>query len=196
MFCAMMSAMSTAGDEKRTYGGPNKAAGETGPNLGGSTNLEFTQKRKQEFCEELAATGRRLDACRKVGVHRSTITKHLEFDPAFKSNVEDAMEEFRELLQKEALRRAVEGNLKPIYFQGVRAKDKDADGNEIPAAIREFDTTLLVLLLKRHCPEFKDKSIVENRNVNVDMGLADMAEMTPKQRAMIRELIETEDDAG
>lgn len=173
--------------------GPNKRAGETGPNTGRALGLPFSRERKEEFCKALLQhRGQRLYAAREIGVSPQTVQNHLRDDPEFRAMFEETMELFRESLQSEAVRRAVEGTLKPVYFQGRRAVDSDEDGNEVPAAIREYDTALLVLLLKRHCPEFREKSVVENRNVNVDMGVKDLEEMTPEQRAKLRELLETE----
>lgn len=158
-------------------------------------NTEFTRERKQDFCRALVENnGQRIAACRAIGVSRSTVSRHYQDDPEFRSMYDEAMEEYRELLQLEAHRRAVVGTEKPVYFQGRRAVDTDPDtGREVPAYIREYDTPLLILLLKRHVPAFKDKTIVENHNVNVDMGLKDMESMTPEQRAKLRELLETED---
>lgn len=175
--------------------GPNKRAGETGPNTGACMNTPFTRERKEQFCEALLLNrGQRLYAARSIGVSQPTVARHLRDDPEFRAMYEETMQLYRESLQSEAHRRAVEGTLKPIFFQGKRAVDTDENGNEVPAAVREYDTTLLVMLLKRHCPEFKDKQVVENHNVNVDMGLADMEKMTPDQRSKLRELLETESE--
>jgi hypothetical protein len=187
--------MSEASDRKRTSGGPRKQVGETGPNTSGCLNTEFTRARKAAYCTALEgeARGQREAAARIIGVHRATVTRHIQDDPRFASDVEGAMQAFRDGLIQEAYRRAVLGTRKPIYFQGVRAKDTLEDGTIVNAAITEYDTPLLILLLKRHCPEFKEKQVVENRNVNVDMGLADMEKMSAEQRAKLRELLEMED---
>lgn len=185
--------MSKESDRIRNARGPNKRLGEKGPNTGGCLSLPFNAERKAAYCEELSATGLQTTAAKKLGVHRATVLRHLKEDLQFKQDAEDAMESFREGLQAEARRRAVDGTLKPMYFQGIRITEKDEDGKEVPAAVREYDTPLLILLLKRHCPEFKDKLVTENRNVNVDMGLADMEKMTPEQRAKLRELIDMEE---
>lgn len=177
--------------------GPNKRAGETGPNTGRTLGTPFTRERKEAYCKALIQhRGQKLYAAREIGVSGTTVDNHLRDDPEFRAMFEETMAFYRESLQSEAHRRAVEGTLKPVYFQGRRAVDTDEDGNEVPAAIREYDTALLVLLLKRHCPEFREKSVVENRNVNVDMGLKDMESMTREQREKLRELLKTEGDPG
>ena len=153
--------------------------------------MAFTMKRKAAYCEALIeACGNREEAARRIGISRATAANHYASDPEFRGMFEGAMELYRYSLIKSAHERGVIGTKKPIFFKGRRAWDRDEYGNEWPAFVREYDTPLLLALLKRHCPEFKDKITVENRNVNLDMGLKDIADMTPDQRAKLRELID------
>jgi len=185
--------MKSMASDPRSTGGPNKSLGETGPNTSGCLNMEFTDLRKKAFCEALIeARGNREVAAKKVGVHRATVTRHMRDDAEFRANIEGAMEEYRHILVSEAHRRGVEGTRKPVFFQGKRAVDVDENGEPCYAFVREYDTPLLIALLKRWCPEFKDKSIVENRNMNVDMGLADLESLSPEQQRKLRELLDTE----
>jgi CRISPR/Cas system-associated protein endoribonuclease Cas2 len=157
-----------------------------------SQREKFTKARKRRFCEELAKTGLKFDTCLKIGVCEETVRKHRRLDPEFAKDYEDAFQQFREGLQKEAYRRAVLGNEKGMYFQGQRIKDIDPETGEVtPVTVKEYDTPLLILLLKRHCPEFNDKKVVENRNVNLD--IADMEKLSPDQLKKLRELLETSD---
>lgn len=189
--------MSKAGDQKRLSGGPNKRKGEGGPNSGMNTGEEFTFARKRQFCEALISNhGNRLAACRSIGVHRMTVSKHLHSDPEFKEMFDEAMETYREQLISEVHRRAVDGTLKPVFFQGRRAFDRDEKGQEIDASIREYDTALLIMLVKRHCPEFRDKQIVETHNTNMDLGLKDIREMSEEQRKKLRELLDLKGPEG
>lgn len=189
--------MSKSHDKKRLSGGPNKKKGETGQNGGGNTGQDFTFARKKLFCEALIVNhGNRLAACRSIGVHRMTITKHLQEDPEFREMFEEAMETYREQLVAEVHRRAVDGTIKPVFFQGRRAFDRDDKGQEIDASIREYDTALLIMLVKRHCPEFREKQVIENHNLNTDMGLKDITEMSTEERAKLRELLELKGKDG
>lgn len=184
-----------ASDPRNQGGGANKKLGETGPNKSGCLNMEFTRVRKKAYCEALIeAEGNREVAAKKVGVHRATVTRHIKEDPEFRADVEGAMEEFRHILTSEAFRRGVKGTKKPVFFQGRRAVDVDENGEECYAFVREYDTPLLIALLKRWVPEFKDKQIVENRNLNVDMGLADLESLSPEQREKLEELLATEEE--
>ncbi len=123
-----------------------------------------------------------------------TISRHLRDDPVFRDDVEGALEEYRHILTSEAHRRAIEGVKKPIYFQGKRVFDEDEDGDPIPAFIKEYDTTLLLALMKRWIPEFKDKQIVETRNLNVDMGMADLENLSPEQREKLEALLNAQEE--
>tara|TARA_R110000796_G_scaffold64044_1_gene148208 strand:+ start:648 stop:1220 length:573 start_codon:yes stop_codon:yes gene_type:complete len=184
-------------DPRNLGGGANKKLGETGQNEGGCMGTEFTKERKARYCQALvAARGSREVAARKIGVHRVTVMRHMKEDPEFLADVEGALEEYRNLLVSEAHRRGVEGIRKPVFFQGKRAWDVDDDGDPIPAFVEEYDSALLLALLKRWIPEFKEKQIVENRNLNVDMGLADLEELTLDQQEKLRELLETQDPNG
>ena len=175
----------------------NKKLGETGPNKSGCTNMEFTSTRKALYCRALIeAEGSREVAARKVGVHRATVSRHLKDDPEFRADYDGAMEEYAHILVSEAHRRGVVGTKKPVFFQGKRAWDVDEDGEPIPAFVREYDTPLLLALLKRWVPEFKDKQIVETRNLNVDMGLADLETLSPEQQEKLRELLDMDEANG
>ncbi len=142
----------------------------------------FTFDRKLEFCEHLAKHGRKNEAAIKVGVSRRTVNEHIRKDAIFAANVENAMECFRELLLAELHRRAVSGVVMPVYYKGVRV---DQDGE-----MRQFSDRLLELYIKRHCPEFRDHSVVTNTNLNMDAGLADLEKLTPEQREALRKLLD------
>lgn len=157
------------------YGGPNKKAGETGPNVSGCLGTTFDDHRKAEWLEVIRQCGRRSIANTKVGVHRRTVEIHLKKDPKFYEGFEDAMQFFRESLVNEAVRRGVRGVDEPIFSRGRRALDIHPDDADrlselekagemprmIPATIRRYSDTLLHALLKAHNPEFTDKQIVE-----------------------------------
>ena len=184
-----------ASDPRNQGGGANKKLGQKGPNKSGCLNMEFTPRRKKAYCKALIeAEGNREMAAKKVGVHRATVTRHIKEDPQFAADIEGAMEEFRYILTSEAFRRGVRGTKEPVFFQGRRARDVDENGEECYAFVRKYDTPLLLALIKRWCPEFKDKQIVENRNVNVDMGLADLETLSPEQQSKLRELLDMEDE--
>lgn len=175
--------------------GPNKRAGEKGPHKGTSLGLPFSDERKEEYCNELAKHGLRQKAARAIGVHPDTVSKHLGNDPNFKALYQAALEDYRESIQSEMHRRAVVGTEKPLYFQGKRVVETDpVTKKQVRVSVKEYDTQLLIMLAKRWIKEFREKHVVENHNVNLDMGLAEIDDMSPEQLAQLKKLIEMEGD--
>jgi len=80
-------------------------------------------------------------ACAKAGVGRRTHYQWLETDPEYRTQFEQSRKRIVQLLEDEALRRAVEGVEKPISVNGETK------------IIREYSDTLLIFLLKGAAPE-------------------------------------------
>lgn len=97
---------------------------------------------QKAFLESLRKLGNITLACESAQIDRSTAYRRREADEAFAAAWEDALEESIDRLEAEARRRAEEGTLKPVFYQG------DAVG-----FIKEYSDTLMVLLLKAHRPE-------------------------------------------
>jgi len=158
---------------------------------GGNDNRQFDADRKAEFLRELAATGRRTDARNAVGISARTITYHLSpdsdrYDPEFAAGYEEAMQEYRDALVREAHRRAVEGVPEPVYYQGARVKEKD--GRE--AVVLKYSDRMLELLLKRHIPEFRDRTTVDQTVKHEGrVELADLKQLPRDDRQVLRELL-------
>lgn len=85
-----------------------------------------------------------------VGLNPNTVVKTKGSDPEFKAACEDALELYREKLVKEAERRAHDGVSEPVFFRGQEC-----------GAIQRYSDTLLLALLKRHIPEFRDRHQVD-----------------------------------
>jgi hypothetical protein len=99
------------------------------------------------FLAELRLTGVVAAACEIAQVARRTVYDRREADPAFKAAWDQALEESADWLEKEARRRAEEGNLKSVYYKG-----------ELVGFDREYSDTLMALLLKANRPDkFGDK---------------------------------------
>lgn len=96
------------------------------------------------------------NADRRAGVTQKTRLIHERSDPCFRQQVEMATRNAAELLHMRAWKSAVEGNLVPIYFQGVCV------GYE-----REYDSGMTLALLRAHLPEmFKNTEVKQSVNVN------------------------------
>ena len=174
--------------------GPNKRAGEKGPNVNGWLGIKFTKERQEEFCNELAKHNLRQKACRAAGVSPDTVSNHLHNDEDFRRLYLAAVEDYKESITAEIHRRGLEGVEEPVYFQGKRVVETDpTTKKQVRVSVRKYDTPLLIMLAKRWIKEFKDKQTIENLNTNVDMGLADLEDLTMEQRAKLKEMIEMEE---
>jgi hypothetical protein len=89
-------------------------------------------------------------ACMQAGVARRTATEWRSSDPEFSEAFEESYAIGVEVLEKEAYRRAVDGNERPVFQRGVQI------GTE-----RQFSDSLLMFLLKARDPRFRDKATVE-----------------------------------
>lgn len=187
----------------QSAGGPNRRAGEKGPNVSGCLNAPFDDHRKAEWLAIIRECGKRAIACTKIGVHRSTIEKHLKQDEGFRDAYEEAMQVFRESLVAEAVRRGVRGVDEPIYNRGHRVLDIHPEDQErlaeleeagekprmVPATVRRYSDSLLHALLKAHHPEFADKQIVQT----VDSGsstLTDLDDLTPEELEQLQTFLQ------
>jgi len=89
-------------------------------------------------------------AAKTAGVGRRTHYDWLTADPSYQTQFEDLEEAVTETLEREAMRRASEGTLKPVFYQGKPCGD-----------IREYSDTLMIFLLKARRPEtYRERSDV------------------------------------
>lgn len=91
--------------------------------------------------------GNILRACEASGVDRNWVYAERKKKGAFALDFDEAMDQAIDAMEAEAGRRAFEGNVKPIYHQGI-----------IVDHVREYSDSLVPLLLKAHRPEkYKDR---------------------------------------
>jgi hypothetical protein len=113
-----------------------------------SSRKEITPVLEQRFLDSLATTASVTRAARLTRRHRSTWYRHRAEHPAFASAWAEAVERGTDALEDEAVRRAVEGVLKPVFHQGKRV-----------GTIRVFSDALLTFLLKARRPDkFADRA--------------------------------------
>jgi hypothetical protein len=73
-------------------------------------------------------------------------------DPEYRQAFEQAREEAAQVLEDEAVRRAYNGTLKPVFYQGEKVD-----------AVIEYSDALLMFLLKGRRPEvFRDRADIEH----------------------------------
>jgi hypothetical protein len=119
---------------------------------------KFTGAAKKRYLRQLARTNNVDSACASAGVTRETVRVHRS-DPLFKQDEEDARQAFCDTLEAEAVRRGRDGIFKPVFYQGERV-----DNDEV----REYSDVILLALLKRHIPEYRDRSTVDH---NIPCGV-------------------------
>lgn len=110
----------------------------------------FTLEQRKTFLQKLAETGLQVRACEEAGVNRRVVYSLRKEDKEFEHSYETAMQVYREILEAEIHRRAVEGWLEPVFYQGAAV-----------GAVRKWDSNLLQFHAKRHIPEYREKQQVE-----------------------------------
>jgi len=97
------------------------------------------------FLDNLRATGNVSEAARSVGRRRSAVYALRRADPSFASLWEEALEDAADRLEREALRRAVEGTHEDRFFQG-----------QAVGGITRYSDSLLMFLLRARRPGLFD----------------------------------------
>jgi hypothetical protein len=91
-------------------------------------------------------------ACKVAGVSRRSAQRKRQTDPDFAEAWEEAMEAGTDALEDEAVRRAKDGYIKPVFHQGVKVGE-----------VREYSDVLLMFMLKARRPEkFRDRYHIEH----------------------------------
>lgn len=119
-----------------------------------------TQAAQQKFLKAFARHGNVTRAAKAARVDRSTPYDWQEKNEVFAAAWESAKGEAADVLEAEALRRAVTGTRKGIYHKGV-----------LVATEKQYSDALLTLLLKANRPDkFRERSSVDY-NGKLDVGL-------------------------
>jgi len=115
------------------------------------------------------------------GVSRDDLKRRRASDAEFEQRYDEAMHRFYARLEKEALRRAVEGVPQPQFYRGVLV---DAD------TVRKFSDKMLILLLQRHIPEYRQKVTVEQTGEGFHPDLTEqMQDLDPEDRKALRAIL-------
>lgn len=126
------------------------------------------EKVREVFLAALAETCSVSRSAKKAKVARSMVYEWREADPKFRAKWNKAIEMGVDALEDEAIRRAVQGVLKPIYQGGVKV-----------GTIRQYSDTLMALLLKGHMPEkYRERTDLK---VSGTLGLAEAIEAGRKR---------------
>lgn len=137
-----------------------------------------TDARQIEFLFRLSRIGIRSRAAHLTGVTMATIWQWRRDDPAFEKAYIRAMEVASDLLEDEALRRAAEGVVEPVFQSG-----------RLVGQVRRFSDQLLMFTLKGAKPEkYADRQKVEHT-----FDVADRL-VKARERAFGRSLADAEEE--
>lgn len=120
--------------------------------------------RKIRALEAYAQFGTYATAAKAAGVCPQTIKNHMKTDLDFEEGMKIAEGEFRDKLEREAYRRAVEGVDEPVFSQKL--------GTQI-GVIRRYSDGLLQFIMKKWMPEYREKV---QADVNISGGVLVLAE--------------------
>jgi hypothetical protein len=126
---------------------------------------------KKRFLEHFRQWGILQTAANYAGVHRVTVWRWQERDPAFSAAFHQAIEQSNEVFEAEAGRRGVEGVEKPVY-----------QGGELVGHVREYSDTLLIFLLKARKPEkYRDRYDVNVRGQTEFVPLSELLHASDRE---------------
>lgn len=127
----------------------SQKAGPEKPNRERARTLRTTPRAQDAFIEALRRGLSIRAACDAAGIGRQTAYDMREADAEFAARWQDAIEDGSDLIEDEALRRAVEGVLEPVVSQGRIAKNDDGS----LLYVRKHSDTLMTQILKARRPE-------------------------------------------
>ena len=123
---------------------------------------EFNNPKKRAFLNAYAETGRFDLAAQAAHVTRFTHYHWMHEDAEYPTAFAAAQQMAADMLETEAIRRAVTGVDKPIFWKGRQI-----------SSVKEYDTTLLIFMLKGLRPEkYRDRL-----QIDVTGYLRDLAEV-------------------
>ncbi len=142
-------------------------------------------QRKLAFLTYFEEHGVRKTAAEATGVSYCQVGRWKDRDEEFRQAYHEVEDKIADRLEKEAIRRAVEGVEEPVYYQG-----------EVVGSITRYSDKLLTFLLKGNRPEkYMDKvqhsgGVDQNINVKADLSKLSDGELADLER--IVEKIEEE----
>src|SRR6266568_2986545 len=126
---------------------PTFSPGAAGDHVSGATGGEgLARARCNRMARPMAGCSRHKGLegdwpCRSAKVGHSTAAYQLNNDPDFAAQAEAAKAHAIDLLHTRAFQRCLEGDIEPIYWQGI-----------VVGHVRKFDTRLQIEMLRAHMP--------------------------------------------
>lgn len=104
--------------------------------------VRVNNEMKERYIQLVAETGLLAKSAIALGSTRESMDYHRSKDPVFAEAVQEALEVFRDGLEQEIVRRAVQGTDEDVYYQGSVVGQK-----------KNYSDYLLLALMKRHRPD-------------------------------------------
>ncbi len=143
---------------------------------------KFNEQAKKQAIRAYAATANRTAACDAAGISLTCLEDHLKHDKEFEAKFKHAKGQYIEGLEKEALRRAVEG------------WDEDRMGaGGVLYGVKKFSDALLLHLLKKKAPEEHGDSMKIDQTTVVSGSLG-LEQLSRESRDQLRQILERETD--
>ena len=143
-----------------------------------------TDEPRVVFLQVLRETGNVSEAARCAGVARTTPYAWRDEDESYARSWADAEAEATDALEAEARRRAKDGWLEPVFYQGEQCGE-----------VRKYSDTMLSLLLKAHSPKFRD-SVKIDANVTGRIDPPEVPDSAERDGQVARVLAGDREDAS
>jgi len=132
----------------------------------------LAKKKRRVFLEVLAKTGRVAEAARAVGyTDTATLQQYRRNDEEFAEAWEHALESAAHVLEEEAVRRAIEGVLEPVYYKG-----------EVAGYKTNHSDSLLMFLLRGLKPGvYRENQRGSDTNINFGIAVLPMTALNEEQ---------------
>lgn len=150
----------------------------------GTDGTRFTPQRKEIYLSELRRTGLKPMARLACNMSPSGIIKHRKRNPEFAEAEFNALVEYKQKIEDEINRRAIEGVVKPVYQRGERV-----------GSVQEYSDRLLIELARRHIEDYRPNVKIDQTTKHsggVAVGLEDLSKLPREGRDLLRKLLQCE----
>lgn len=124
------------------------------------TSVQMSKKRRKLFLQVLSKTGKVSEAARCAGyADTSFLVRLRKQDEDFAAEWDIALEAAKHQLEEEAIRRATEGVLEPVFYKGSICGYKT-----------NYSDSLLMFILRKLDPSYRDSA--QRGDTNINFGIA------------------------
>ncbi len=123
-----------------------------------SVRGKFDDASRRAFLSHYAHTAVLYKSAHAANLCTQTIRSNILNDPEFANEVEQAKQQYAELLESEVHRRGVVGIDEPIFYRGKEV-----------GVVRKYSDRMLALQVKRFCPEYRDRIDVNASSTNTNL---------------------------